>query len=68
MSYQGIKYFLLVLLSGTISAIAVFGFQMAISENLVIAKVIVEIILFFFNFYIQKNFIFAKGKDNSKEE
>ena len=66
--YQGIKYFLLVLLSGTISAIAVFGFQMAISENLVIAKVIVEIILFFFNFYIQKNFIFAKGKDSSKEE
>lgn len=66
--YQGIKYFLLVLLSGTISAIAVSGFQMVISENLVIAKVIVEIILFFFNFYIQKNFIFAKGKDNSNKE
>lgn len=55
---QAIKYYLLVFLSGTFSAIAVFGFKMFVSGNLFWAKVIVETILFFFNFWVQKKFIF----------
>lgn len=60
---QAVKYFLLVFLSGTISAIAVSGIQLII-KNLYISKIIVEIIIFFFNFYVQKNMIFVKREQN----
>lgn len=56
---QAVKYFLLVFLSGTISAIAVSGVQ-SIIGNIYLSKVLVEIIIFFFNFYIQKNIVFVK--------
>ncbi len=56
---QAVKYFLLVFLSGTISAAIVSMVQILIN-NLYISKVLVEMLLFFFNFYIQKNMIFVK--------
>lgn len=56
---QVVKYFLLVILSGTISALSLSVFRVFI-DNLLAAKVIVEVILFFFNFYIQKNVVFVK--------
>lgn len=56
---QAVKYFLLVFLSGTVSAAAVSGAQSVIG-NLYISKILVEMIIFFFNFYIQKNLIFVK--------
>ena len=56
---QAVKYFLLVLLSGTISAVVVSGVQ-SIIKNLFISKILVETVLFFFNFYVQKNMIFVK--------
>lgn len=65
--WQAVKYFLLVLLSGTVSAIAVSVFQTFIDDNLFIAKILVEAVLFFFNFYIQKNMIFVK-KEKAKNE
>lgn len=56
---QAVKYFLLVFLSGTVSAAAVSGVQLII-KNLYISKILVEMIIFFFNFYVQKNIIFVK--------
>ncbi|MCM1174269.1 MAG: bifunctional glycosyltransferase family 2/GtrA family protein [Blautia sp.] len=56
---QAVKYFLLVFLSGTLSAVAVLKIQLII-KNLYISKVLVEMIIFFFNFYIQKNIVFVK--------
>lgn len=58
--FQAIKYLLLVLLSGTLSAIFVSVFQKYIVDNLLIAKILVEGALFFFNFYVQKNIVFVK--------
>jgi putative flippase GtrA len=62
---QLVKYMVLVLISGTVSAFAVSLLQSILGYNLLITKVIVELILFFVNFYIQRNVIFAK-KDMSK--
>lgn len=59
---QAIEYYLLVFISGTISAIAISAFKRFISENLLLAKIVVETVLFFFNFYIQKNMIFVKSQ------
>lgn len=56
---QALKYFLLVFLSGTVSAAAVTGVQSVIG-SLFISKILVETVIFFFNFYIQKNLIFVK--------
>lgn len=56
---QAVKYFLLVFLSGTVSATAVSGVQ-SVLGNLYISKILVEAVIFFFNFYIQKNIIFVK--------
>lgn len=56
---QALMYFLLVFLSGTISAAAVSALY-SVSGQLFLSKVIVETILFFFNFYVQKNMIFVK--------
>jgi putative flippase GtrA len=57
---QLVKYMVLVLISGTISAVAVSLLQSIIGCNLLVTKVIVELILFFVNFYIQRNLIFVK--------
>lgn len=58
---QSARYLGLLLVSGTISALAVSGLSKLIPINLVIIKIIVETILFFFNFYIQNNFVFKKN-------
>lgn len=64
---QAIKYFLLVFLSGSISAIAVSGIHLII-KNIYISKIFVEMIIFFFNFYIQKNIIFTKKEIKINEK
>ena len=61
------KYVSLVVVSGTISALIVSHFKRTIYVNLIIIKAIVEICLFFVNYYIQKSFIFVKHKDDKTE-
>lgn len=59
---QALKYIILLLCSGTLSAVALSWLVGVHKWNLLCAKVVVETILFFANFYIQKKFIFIKGK------
>lgn len=55
---QGIKYIMLLVISGTTSAILVQILQNILHINIIILKMLVEMALYFVNFYIQKNFIF----------
>lgn len=61
---QLLKYMLLVIVSGTLSALLVSEIGKLLSINVIIIKAIVETCLFFFNYYIQRSFIFAKRKGN----
>lgn len=61
LALQALKYIALLLVSGTMSAILVqWGAALLGRNYLVFIKVIVELILFFFNFYVQKNFVFTR--------
>ena len=57
--WQAMKYIMLVILSGTLSSVGV-SFLKHFGLTLVLSKVIVETILFFFNFICQKNFVFIQ--------
>ncbi len=60
---QALKYIVLLLVSGTISAVLVqCGATLLGKSYLVFIKIVVELVLFFFNFYIQKNFVFVKKR------
>ena len=59
---QFVKYALLVAVSGMFSALAISLLKDIISVNLIITKAIVETCLFFFNYYVQRTFIFVKRK------
>lgn len=59
---QLVKYFLLVAGSGTISACLVWTLSRFLACRLMIIKVAVEGILYFFNYYIQNTMIFSKRK------
>ena len=63
---QLIKYFVLVIVSGTISSLAIYEISRIIPLNLVAIKVFVETILFFFNYYVQRSYIFMKHKNIDK--
>lgn len=54
------KYLGLILFSGTISAIFVGGLYKCLGFPIIIAKVLVEIALYFMNYYIQRTFVFHK--------
>lgn len=55
--WQAVKYIILVIISGTLSSIGVYLLTQC-GLALVWSKVIVESILFFFNFVCQKKFVF----------
>ena len=63
--FELVKYVALVIFSGTVSALSVSClaelFPRA-GRHLVLLKAIVEFCLFFFNYYVQRTFIFAKGR------
>ncbi len=64
---QLLKYVLLLFVSGTISACGVALITEKIGLNLVITRLLVELILFFFNFYVQKNLIFVKKRGQDEK-
>lgn len=62
---QSVKYVCLLAVSGSISAFFVSVFHKLLHINIVLLKFFVELILYFLNFYMQKNFIFnEKGSKN----
>lgn len=58
---QLLKYLLLVFTSGTLSAIGIKFAEAYFHIPLMAAKIIVELILFFLNYYIQRSFIFSRN-------
>ncbi len=61
-----IRYLLLVCVSGTISALAVSALDRIFGGKTVILKAIVEALLFFFNFFVQRSFVFSKKRADKK--
>lgn len=59
---QILKYVALLGISGTLSATAVAWLVEKCSWSLLPSKLLVEGVLFFFNYYMQKKFVFRKGK------
>lgn len=60
---QLIRYFMLVVFSGTISGILVLSISSTIKISSIYVKIFVETILFFWNYYVQRNYIFAQKRD-----
>jgi glycosyltransferase involved in cell wall biosynthesis len=59
---QFFKYVLLVAVSGTISGISISLVKQILEIPVITVKVVVELILYFMNFYIQRIWVFAKRK------
>lgn len=57
---QAFRYVCLLIISGSISAFFVNAMHAAFAINIILVKLIVETILYFVNFYVQKNFVFAR--------
>ena len=57
---QSMEYICLLIISGTISALCVSFLHNVFNINVILLKLIIELILYFFNFYIQKNIVFKK--------
>lgn len=53
-----VKYMLLLFFSGTVSAVVVSWMHTSVHLQLLFAKMITETMLFFFNYYVQKKYIF----------
>ena len=64
---QLVKYAFLVLVSGLISAFAISNLIRVLPLDIIVVKVIVESCLFFFNYYIQRTYIFVKRKNEDIE-
>lgn len=60
---EAVKYLILLVVSGTISAAAVSWIHACLNWNLLLAKMLVETVLFFFNYYVQRNFIFREKRE-----
>lgn len=58
---QAVRYLGLLLISGTVSAVLVSLLSAEAGGFLIGMKLLVEGCLYFFNFYMQKNFVFGKG-------
>ena len=57
---QAMEYIVLVIFSGTVSATLISLINRFTSINVMILKLVVESCIFFFNYYVQKCFIFKK--------
>lgn len=60
LAIQLLKYLLLVFISGTLSGIGIRFVDAYLGLSLMTAKIIVELILFFLNYYIQRTYIFIR--------
>lgn len=67
---QVLKYLMLLIISGSISAFFVYTIHAAFAANVIFIKLVVELSLYFLNFYVQKNYIFSKrrGEDANKNK
>ena len=64
---QFVKYIILVIVSGTISGLAVTGLSNCFTSiNPIIIKIPVEVVLYFFNYVVQQTFIFKDKKIRKK--
>jgi putative flippase GtrA len=54
------KYIALVMVSGTISFGLLLLIQSMISSSIIVAKVLAELLLFFFNFMVQRDYVFFR--------
>lgn len=59
---QAVRYLLLVAVSGIISASCISFLAAELGINTILSKIIIETILFFFNFYIQRTYIFVRDR------
>ncbi|MGN1167773.1 MAG: bifunctional glycosyltransferase family 2/GtrA family protein [Lachnospiraceae bacterium] len=59
------KYLLLVMIAGTVSGVAISIMKRFLPINVVWTKALVETVLYFINYYIQRTYIFIRG-ENSK--
>lgn len=59
---QFVKYVVLVFVSGFISGLAITNLAKLTRLSVIFWKILVETILFFFNYFVQKNWIFRKRK------
>lgn len=59
---QIVRYILLLIISGTVSAMLVSWGEKILLINILVIKIFVDVMLFFINFYIQKNYVFEKAK------
>ena len=57
---QLVKYLFLVILSGAVSAVFIDFVSEKTESNVVVLKAMAETVLFFFNYYIQRAYVFAK--------
>lgn len=65
---QLLQYVLLVTVSGTLSAILIRLLDTHIHTQIIYIKMLVEIILYFFNYYVQSTFIFVKRYAEDKTD
>lgn len=61
MGMQALRYIILLIFSGTLSALSVKCLVSKMDWALLPTKLLVETILFFFNYYMQNKFVFGKG-------
>lgn len=59
---QLLRYLLLVLVSGIVSAMMISVLSRRIPGRVIILKAVVEGILFFFNYYVQRNYVFQNRR------
>lgn len=58
-----LRYLALVIISGTASALMIFGLSKIFREKTIVLKIVVEGILFFFNYYVQRSYVFSNRKE-----
>ena len=63
---QFFKYLALLIFSGTVSAVTISTLKDFLPVGVVSLKVAVELCLFFFNYYVQRAFVFAKSRTAHK--
>ncbi len=67
--YQGcythtfLKYIILLFVSGTISGIGIYILHIYFQWNLKVCKPVIEVLLYFANYYIQKRYIFINRRE-----
>ena len=62
MARQLLQYIVLLIFSGTVSALSISALSKIVALHVIVIKVVVETGLFFFNYFVQRNYIFKKKK------